>query len=267
MSGRLNGKVAIVTGAGSVAGSGVGNGKACAIVYAREGARVLAADIDLEAAQATRQIIENEGGTCIVQAADVSKAADCKALVDKCIEAFGRLDILHNNVGITASGGPVDFEEAAWDRMMNVNVKSMFLMAKYALPHMEKQGRGAIVNVSSINAWRAIPFPKAAYAASKAAVIALTTDIAIQYAARGIRANVVMPGLIRSPLVEANNTKLYGGDLEEMWRKRDAMSPTGKQGEAWDVANASLFLASDEAAYVNGIVLPVDGGIINMIKM
>jgi NAD(P)-dependent dehydrogenase (short-subunit alcohol dehydrogenase family) len=267
MSGRLKGKVAIVTGAGSVAGSGVGNGKACAIVYAREGARVVAVDINPEAASQTQRIIESEGGICIVQTADVSRSEDCKRAVDACIEAFGRVDVLHNNVGITASGGPVDFDEAAWDRMMNINVKSMFLMAKFSLPHMERQGRGAIVNVSSINAWRAIPFPKAAYAASKAAVIALTTDIAIQYAAKGIRANVVMPGLIRSPIVEANNVKLYGGDLDEMWRKRDAMSPTGKQGEAWDVANAALFLASDAAAYVNGVVLPVDGGIVNMIKM
>lgn len=267
MNGRLKDRIAIVTGAGSVAGSGVGNGKACAITYAREGAKVVAADIDIEAARATQKIIESEGGTCIVHAADVSRSADCKSLVEACIAAFGGVDILHNNVGITASGGPIDFEEAAWDRMMNINVKSMFLMAKFTLPHMEKQARGAIVNVSSINAWRAIPFPKAAYAASKAAVIALTTEIAIQYAAKGIRANVVMPGLIRSPIVEANNVKLYGGDLDEMWKKRDAMSPTGKQGTAWDVANASLFLASDEAAYVNGIVLPVDGGIINMIKM
>lgn len=264
---RLKDKVAIVTGAGSVAGSGVGNGKACAIVYAREGARVVAADIDRDAALETQRIIEAEGGACIVQAADVSKSDDCRRLVQACVDAWGRVDVLHNNVGITASGGPVDFEEAAWDRMMNVNVKSMFLMAKFALPHMERQGCGAIVNVSSINAWRAIPFPKAAYAASKAAVIALTTDIAIQYAAKGIRANVVMPGLIRSPLVESNNVKLYGGDLAEMWRKRDAMSPTGKQGQAWDVAHAALFLASDEAAYVNGVVLPVDGGILNLIKM
>jgi NAD(P)-dependent dehydrogenase (short-subunit alcohol dehydrogenase family) len=268
--GRLQGKVAIVTGAGSV-GTGiatsVGNGKACAIVYAREGAKILAADINIEAAHETQRIIESEGGICVVEAADVSKSEDCKRVVDACIAAFGQVDILHNNVGITASGGPVDFDEAAWDRMMNINVKSIFLMAKHTLPHMERRGRGCIVNISSINAVRAIPFPKAAYAASKAAVIALTTDIAIQYAAKGIRANVVMPGLIKSPLVEMNNVKLYGGNLEEMWKKRDAMSPTGKQGEAWDVANAALFLASDEAAYVNGIVLPVDGGIINMIKM
>ena len=266
MNQRLKDKVALVTGAGSV-GTGIGNGRACAIVYAREGAKVLAADINIEAARETQRMIESEGGLCIVQGADVSKSDDCRRVVEACIDAFGQVDILHNNVGITASGGPVDFDEAAWDRMMNVNVKSMFLTAKFTLPHMESRGRGCIINISSINAVRAIPFPKSAYAASKAAVIALTKDIAIQYAAKGIRANVVMPGLIKSPLVEMNNVKLYGGDIDEMWKKRDAMSPTGKQGEAWDVAYASLFLASDEAAYVNGVVLPVDGGIINMVKL
>jgi len=266
MGERLKGKVAIVTGAGSV-GPGMGNGKASAVVYAREGARVLVADVNLEAAEETRCLIADEGGECLVFQVDVTRSDECKAMVDACLDAWGRLDILHNNVGITASGGPVEFEEEAWDRMMNVNLKSMFLTAKHALPHMERQRSGAIVNIGSINAVRAIPFPKAAYMASKAAVIALTQDIAIQYAAKGIRANVILPGLIKTPIVEKNNVKLYGGDLDDMWRKRDAMSPTGKQGEAWDIAYAALYLASDEAKYVNGVVLPVDGGIINMIKM
>jgi NAD(P)-dependent dehydrogenase (short-subunit alcohol dehydrogenase family) len=266
MGERLKGKVAIVTGAGSV-GPGIGNGRASAIVYAREGAKVLAVDLDRESAEATRRMILDEGGDCTVFGADVTQSAQCKAMVDACLQAYGRVDVLHNNVGITASGGPVDFDEAAWDRMMNVNVKSMFLTAKHTLPHMERQGSGSIINISSINAVRAIPFPKAAYAASKAAVNALTVDIAIQYAAKGIRANVIMPGLMKTPIVEMNNVKLYGGDLDEMWRKRDAMSPTGKQGDAWDVANAALYLASDESRYVNGVVLPVDGGIINLIRM
>lgn len=266
MGERLKGKVAIVTGAGSV-GPGMGNGRASAIVYAREGAKVLAVDLNVESAEETRRLIVEEGGECTVFCADVTQSVQCLALVDACLQAYGRIDVLHNNVGITASGGPVDFDEVAWDRMMNVNVKSMFLTAKHTLPHMVRQGSGSIINISSINAVRAIPFPKAAYAASKAAVNALTKDIAIQYAAKGIRANVIMPGLMRTPIVEMNNVKLYGGDLEEMWRKRDAMSPTGKQGDAWDVAYAALFLASDESRYINGVVLPVDGGIINVIKM
>ena len=266
MGDRIKCKVAIVTGAGSI-GPGIGNGKACAIVYAREGARVMAVDVNLDAAEETRRMIAEEGGECITFQADVSKSSDCKSMVDKCLETFGRIDILHNNVGITGSGGPVEFPEEAWDRMMNINLKSMFLTCKYTLPHMEKQGSGCIINISSINAVRVIPFPKHAYAASKAAIIAFTREVALQYAAKGIRANVILPGLIKTPIVEHYNVPLYGGDVDEMWRKRDSMSPTGKQGEPWDVAYAALFLASDEAKYVNGVTLPVDGGIIHAIRM
>ncbi|MCG3190448.1 MAG: Dihydroanticapsin 7-dehydrogenase [Burkholderiaceae bacterium] len=266
MGKRLEGKVAIVTGAGT-RGDGIGNGKACAILYAREGAKVIAADLDPALAEATAAMIREEGGECIPFRADVSRAEDCRAMVDECISRFGRIDVLHNNVGITNSGGPVDYAEEQWDRMMNVNAKSMFLTAKFALPHMERQRSGSIVNIGSINGERAIPFPKFAYAASKAAMIAMSREIAIQYAPLGIRSNVVLVGLIKSPIVEQNNTKLYGGDLDEMWKKRDAMSPTGRQGEVWDIANASLFFASDESRYVNGTVLPVDGGLINMVKL
>lgn len=266
MAKRLEGKVAIVTGAGT-RGDGIGNGKACAILYAREGAKVIAADMDFGLAEATASMIREEGGECIPFRADVSRSDDCRAMVEECIAKFGRLDVLHNNVGITNSGGPVEYTEEQWDRMMNVNAKSMFLTAKFALPHMERQHSGSIVNIGSINGERAIPFPKFAYAASKGAMIAMSREIAIQYAPKGIRSNVVLVGLIKSPIVEQNNTTLYGGDLEEMWKKRDAMSPTGKQGEVWDVAHASLFFASDESRYVNGTVMPVDGGLINMVKL
>jgi NAD(P)-dependent dehydrogenase (short-subunit alcohol dehydrogenase family) len=265
MTGRLAGKAAIVTGAGT-RGGGTGNGKACAIVYAREGARVLAADIDVEAAEATAREIRSEGGECLAVEADVSRADDCRAMVEQCVARYGRIDVLHNNVGITNSGGPVEYGEDEWDRMMNVNAKSVFLTAKFTLPHMERQRCGSIVNIGSINGVRTIPFPKFAYAASKAAMIAMSREIALQYAPLGIRSNVVLVGLIKSPIVLHNNTALYGGDVEEMWKKRDRMSPTGRQGEVWDIANASLFLASDESKYVNGVVLPVDGGVINMVK-
>jgi len=266
MTNRLDGKVAIVTGAGT-RGGGIGNGKACAILYAREGARVIAADLNMELAQATADEIRSMGGDCTPFRADVSKTADCEAMLAECIARYGKLDVLHNNVGITNSGGPVEYGEEQWDQMMNVNAKSMFLTAKFALPHMERQRSGSIVNIGSINGERAIPFPKFAYAASKAAMIAMSREIAIQYAPVGIRSNVVLVGLIRSPIVAQNNTKLYGGTLEDMWKKRDAMSPTGKQGEVWDIAQASLFFASDESRYVNGTVLPVDGGLINMVKL
>lgn len=265
LTGRLIGKVAIVTGAGT-RGGGVGNGKACAILYAREGAKVVAADIDGDLAEATAREIRDEGGECISVRADVTCGKDCSAMVDACVEQFGKVDVLHNNVGITNSGGPVEYTEEQYDQMMAINAKSVFLTAKYALPHMERQRSGSIVNIASINGVRALPFPKLAYAASKGAMIAMSREIAMQYAPHGIRSNVVLVGLIKSPIVEQNNTQLYGGDLEGMWTKRDAMSPTGKQGEVWDVAKASLFFASDDSIYVNGTVLPVDGGIINMVK-
>lgn len=263
--GKLKGKVAIVTGAGT-RGPLPGNGKASAILYGAEGAKVVAADIDLSLAEDTRDQIVAAGGDCIAVKADVALSTDCRALVHECVDHYGRVDVLLNNVGITASGGPVDFAEEDWDRMMAVNVKSMFLMAKYALPHMEAGGYGSIINIGSINGIRAFPFPKLAYAASKGAVIALTREIAIQYAAKGIRCNTVLPGLIRAPIVEQNNVQLYGAEVEEMWRKRDAMSPTGKQGTPVDIAHASLFLASDDSRYINGVVLPVDGGLVNMVK-
>jgi NAD(P)-dependent dehydrogenase (short-subunit alcohol dehydrogenase family) len=259
MGDRLKGKVAIVTGAGSI-GPGVGNGKASAIVYAREGARVMLVDLNLKAAEETKRLIDKEGGDCIAFKADVTKASDCQAMVDQCIQTFGRIDILHNNVGIVEPGGPVEVSEESWDRVMNVNLKSIFLTCKYVLPHMEKQKYGSIVNISSI-AGIIVPYPSVSYTASKAGVIALTRDIAIQYAKKGIRANSILPGLLNTPMVVASLTQSYGGDAAEMIKRRDAKCPTGKQGEAWDVAYAALFLASDEAKYITATTLVVDGGI------
>jgi NAD(P)-dependent dehydrogenase (short-subunit alcohol dehydrogenase family) len=259
MGDRLKGKVAIVTGAGSI-GPGVGNGKASAIVYAREGARVMLVDLNLKAAEETKRLIDKEGGDCIAFKADVTKASDCQAMVDQCIQTFGRIDILHNNVGIVEPGGPVEVSEESWDRVMNVNLKSIFLTCKYVLPHMEKQKYGSIVNISSI-AGIIVPYPSVSYTASKAGVIALTRDIAIQYAKKGIRANSILPGLLNTPMVVASLTQSYGGDAAKMIKRRDAKCPTGKQGEAWDVAYAALFLASDEAKYITATTLVVDGGI------
>ncbi|MCH8205855.1 MAG: SDR family oxidoreductase [Chloroflexi bacterium] len=265
MGDRVKGKVAIVTGAGSV-GVGVGNGKAAAILYAREGARVLLVDHNLEAAEETKKLIDEEGGDCMTSQADVSKADDCRRIVEECIAAYGRLDILHNNVGIEIPGGIQDISEEDWDRTLDVNLKSVFLMCKYALPQMEKQGNGAIVNISSINAIRTLPALSGPYGASKAGMIALTREIAVEYAPKGIRANAVLPGMMNTPFVIAALTEAWGGEVGEMTKMRDAMCPTGKQGESWDVASASLFLASDDAKYVTGTTLVVDGALTSGIK-
>jgi NAD(P)-dependent dehydrogenase (short-subunit alcohol dehydrogenase family) len=265
MGGRLSGKVAIVTGAGS-RGPGWGNGKATAVLFAREGARILAVDANLAAAEETRAMIESNGGECSTFAADVSRAVEVEAMVAACIERYGRVDVLHNNVGIGALGGPVELTEEEWDRLFNVNVKSVFLTCKYVLPIMERQGGGSIVNISSIGAIRDIGVPYVAYAASKAAVLQVTQSIGVQYAAKGIRCNVILPGLIDTPHIRGPMQEAYGGDVDKMVAIRDAKSPTGKMGTAWDVAHAALFLASDEAAYVNAIQLVVDGGITATIR-
>jgi NAD(P)-dependent dehydrogenase (short-subunit alcohol dehydrogenase family) len=171
------------------------------------------------------------------------------------------VDVLHNNVGVTVPGGPVELAEEQWDRLMRINVKSMFLSCKHALPHMERLGGGAIVNIASVNAIRSLPAIAIAYAASKAAVIALTREIAVQYAPKGIRANAILPGLMDTPMVKAQLASAYGGDVDEMLKLRARLCPTGKQGDAWDTAHAALFLASDEAKYITGTTLVVDGGL------
>jgi len=260
MGDRVKGKIEIVTGAGS-AGPGMGNGKASAIVYAREGAKVMVADYRLDAAEETEKIIKQEGGDCITFKADVSKSSDCKSMVEKCIEVYGRIDILHNNVGILIFGGPIELSEEDWDRVVNVNLKSMFLTCKYVLPYMEMQRSGSIINISSDAAIRQLAYPAISYSASKAGVNALTREIALQYASKGIRANAIIPGSIKTPMVVASLTNTYTGDIDEMMKERDVICPMGHQGDAWDVADAALFLASDEAKYITGTILVVDGGL------
>jgi len=262
---RVKGKVAIVTGAGSIT-AGIGIGKATAILLAREGARVMLVDLNPEAAEETKHAIDEEGGDSFVFQADVSKASDCQSLVEKCIQTYGRIDILDNNVALGAHGGPVETSEENWDRVLNVNLKSMFLTCKYTLPHMEKQGSGSIINIASIVAIRAEPKPMLAYAVSKAGVLALTREVAIQYAQKGIRVNAVSPGLMKTPRIARYYTDAWDGKVDEMWKQRDAMSPTGKQGDAWDIAYAVLYLASDEAKYITGANLVVDGGITSTIS-
>jgi len=265
MGNRVKGKVAIVTGAGSI-GPGMGNGKAAAILYAREGAQVMLVDYNLKAAEETRSLIDKEGGDCITFKADVTKSTDCKNLVEKCVQTYGKINILHNNVGIEIPGGVDEMSEEDWDKTMRVNLKSMFLTCKYAIPFMENQGSGSIINISSVNAIRNLPYISVAYSASKAGVIAFTREIAMQYASKRIRANAVLPGLMNTPLVVDSLTDAFGGNVEEMMKTRDAICPTGKQGEPWDVAYLALFLASDESKYITGAALVLDGGLTCMIK-
>jgi NAD(P)-dependent dehydrogenase (short-subunit alcohol dehydrogenase family) len=261
MAQRLSGKVAIVTGAGS-SGPGWGNGKAISVLFAREGAKVFAVDVQPETLEVTRGLIAAEGGECTSYSADVSKSDEVKDFVQRCVETYGRIDILLNNVGILSVGGPEEMSEETWDRHLNVNVKSMFLTCKYALPIMQKQGGGAIVNISSIASIRYTGYPSVAYNASKGAVNQLTQNIAMQYAAKGIRTNCVLPGLMNTPMIREPLQNTYGpGGVETMIRERDALVPLGKMGEAWDVAYAALFLASDEAKYITGAQLVVDGGL------
>lgn len=259
--GRLKDKVAVVIGAGSV-GAGWGNGKATAVLFAREGAKVLCVDINEKAAEETAGIIADEGGTAAVQRADVTKADQVEALTQRALDLWGRIDVLDNNVGILAVGGPVEQSEADWDRVMDANIKAMFLTCKHVLPVMERQGAGAIVNIASIAGIRWLGVPYISYHASKAAVIQFTKVVALQYATKGIRANAILPGFMDTPMyVEPLKGAYAGGDIEEMKRIRASQCPTGKMGDAWDVAHAALFLASDEAKYITGTELVVDGGL------
>ncbi|EJN08913.1 SDR family NAD(P)-dependent oxidoreductase [Herbaspirillum sp. YR522] len=260
MDKQMQDKVIIVTGAGSV-GEGWGNGKAAAALYAREGGKVLAVDRSIEAAQQTCDIIRAEGGICEVLAADVSSSADVKAIAEAAMDHFGQVDVLHNNVGIAETGGPVETSEESWNRLVAVNQTSLFLTHKHVLPIMEQQRRGAIVNISSLAALRWIGFPYLGYTATKAAILAFTKNVAMQYAPLGIRANCVLPGLMDTPMIREPLKAAYGGDVEQMRAKRHAQCPMGFMGDAWDVAHASLFLASDHARYITGLDLIVDGGL------
>ncbi|MFY7958667.1 MAG: SDR family NAD(P)-dependent oxidoreductase [Elsteraceae bacterium] len=259
MAGRLAGKICLVMGAGS-AGPGWGNGKAAAALFAREGGKVACVDRDPTAAEETAAIIRAEGGAAIALSADVTRDAEVTATVAATMVEWGRIDVLHNNVGLATMGGPVELSEEAWRRAMDVNVTGLFLACKHVLPIMLAQGKGAIVNVSSLAGFRYTGYPYIAYYAAKGAVNQFTVGLALQHAAQGIRVNAVMPGLVDTPLIHQQIAGQYKSTAE-MVAARDALSPTGKMGTAWDVAHAALFLASDEAAYVNGVCLPVDGGL------
>jgi NAD(P)-dependent dehydrogenase (short-subunit alcohol dehydrogenase family) len=255
---RMKDKIALVFGAGSV-GPGWGNGNAAAVAYAREGATVVCVDVNLDAAQATLAIILAEGGKGLALAADVTKVAEIGAVVDQTLAAYRRIDVLHNNVGINLPGGAVDATEESFKQVMDVNLTSAFLTCRAVLPIMEEQGKGAIINISSLAAIRWTGYPYISYYASKAALTHFTRAIAIEFAAKGIRANSILPGLMDTPHVQKQISGYYGSPAE-MKAKRDALSPMKRQGDGWDVAWASVFLASDEAKFINGVELPIDGG-------
>ena len=243
--------VAIVTGAGS-RGPGVGNGKAAAVLFAREGAKVVLVDAVLARAEETQAMIRGEGGDCFAMQADVSASEDCKAIVDEAVRRYGRLDILHNNVGIDPGiVSVVDVDEATWDETMDVNVKSMMLMSKHAIPVMARGGGGSIINISSISALR--PRGLTPYTVSKGAVIALTKAMAVDHAAQLVRVNCIAPGPVYTPMVAEHMTP-------ERRAVRAKAAPLGIEGTAWDIGWAAVFLASTESRWVTGQVLAVDGG-------
>ncbi len=249
--GRMEGKVAIVTGAGS-SGPGIGNGKAAAVLFAREGAKVLLADQVLARAEETLELILQEGGEASAFEANVTSAVDCRRMVEAAVERYGRLDVLDNNVGISRRGTVVEVLEEDWDFVMAVNVKSIVLSSKYAIPKMMETGGGSIINISSIAGLRA--HSSTPYTASKAAVIGLTMSMAADHGPDGIRVNCIAPGLIFSPMVAPR----MDDDLREI---RKSAAPLRTEGDSWDVGYAALYLASDESRWVNGITLPVDAGL------
>ncbi len=264
---NMAGKVAIVAGAGSVgpADSKIwGNGKATAVLLARQGASVFLVDINDEAMAGTHSIIASEGGACAIHRCDMMVAADVRTMVAACLTRFKRIDILVNNVGGSAPGDPVAMTEENWDRQINFNLKTAFLGCKYVLPVMVEQGKGAIVNIASIAGLRndfASGRSHVGYSASKAGVIQLSRSVAGTYAKQGIRVNTVVPGLMHTPLVEYRLARTVGGnDPQKLIDARNAAVPMGHMGDAWDVAHAVLFLASDEARFITATEIIVDGG-------
>ncbi|WP_454688606.1 SDR family NAD(P)-dependent oxidoreductase [Achromobacter aloeverae] len=260
MNGRLEGKVAIVTGAGCV-GPGWGNGRAVAVRFAQEGAKVLAVDIDADAMTETLALAKDAPGEIRAWTADATRSADVQAMVQACLDHYGRIDILVNNVGGSRRGGPVDLSEEDWDAQMDFNLKSVFLACKHVIPVMQQQGGGAIVNTASTSGIRWTGAAQVGYASSKAGIIQFSRVVAVEYAKHRIRVNTVVPGQMHTPMVEARLAKQRaGGDVEALLRQRQARIPLGFMGDGTDTANAALFLASDEARFITGTEIIVDGG-------
>lgn len=260
MSQRLQGKVAIVTGAGSV-GPGWGNGRAAAVRFAQEGARVFAVDLSHDALVETLSRFDGVAGSIVPFQCDVSDGEAVQAMVTECREMMGSIDILVNNVGGSRAGGPVEMSEQDWNRQLEFNLTTTYLTCKHVLPQMKEAGSGAIVNTASTSAIRWTGAAQAAYAASKAGVIAFTRSVAVQHAPLGIRANTVIPGQLHTPMVETRLAgQRTGGDVNKLLEQRQARIPLGFMGDGRDTANVALFLASDEARFITGTEIVVDGG-------
>jgi NAD(P)-dependent dehydrogenase (short-subunit alcohol dehydrogenase family) len=260
MVGRLAGKAAVVVGAGQTPGATVGNGRATAITFAREGARLLLVDRDAASVGETQQQVRDAGGQAEVVVLDITDESACVELATAARRLLGRVDVLHNNVGIGAGdAGPTHLAAEAWDRIMDVNLRAMWLTCKHVVPVMRERRGGSIVNVSSVAAIAAAG-GLTAYKVSKAGVNALTQQLAVTNARHGIRANAIMPGLMDTPMAVDAAARASGRSRDEVAAARAALVPLGHQGTAWDVANAALFLASDESAFISGVLLPVDGG-------
>lgn len=259
-AGRLAGKIAFVTGAGSV-GPGWGNGRAICVRFAQEGARIFGVDRDLERMQETRERVLGAGGEFYGVTCDVTSSSAVAQAVAACQGAFGGIDVLVNNVGGSAKGGPVEMSEEVWDAQIDHNLKSVFLACKHVLPLMLAQGGGSIVNLSSTSGLRWTGAAQVAYAATKAAVIQLSRVLAVQYAKQGIRVNTVVPGQLHTPMVEARLAgQRAGGDVQGLLQQRQARIPLPFMGDGRDTANAALFLASEEARFITGTEIVVDGG-------
>jgi hypothetical protein len=259
-TGKLAGKVAFVTGAGCV-GPGWGNGRAVSVLFAEQGARIFAVDKNMDAMQETIARVKETGGEITAATCDVTDSAAVARTVASCMQTYGRIDILVNNVGGSAPGGPVEMSEEVWDTQVDFNLKSVFLTCKHVLPLMEAQGAGAIINTASTSGIRWTGAAQVAYAACKAGVIQFSKVVAVQYAKKGIRVNTVVPGQMHTPMVEVRLAKQRaGGDVEALLKQRVARIPLGFMGDGRDTANAALFLASDDARFVTGTEIIVDGG-------
>jgi NAD(P)-dependent dehydrogenase (short-subunit alcohol dehydrogenase family) len=258
---RLKDKVAIIIGAGQGPGQGMGNGRATVLRFAQEGCKVLAVDKDFGSAQETANMAAAPG-ECVAHEADVTKEKSIAGAIATAMAKFGRVDILHYNVGVSLAGGDTpleDFSEEAFDRVCAINLRGAIVAAKHVMPIMRAQKTGVILNISSISAWE--NYPNVTYKATKAAMIAFTQQLAIRNAEYGVRANVILPGLIDTPMAVDTRVRHGGRARAEIAAERDARVPLRRRmGTAWDVANAALFLASDEAGFITGVALPVDGG-------